>query len=640
MINAALGIWQFLLVWAIGSRIGRSVNARLPLGYRAALAFGLGEAAVSYSLFALGLVGGLRFWVLVPAAALGTALCAPAFFREARTWAAAAWPRIVGDPAASAMAAFLFSIYILGACVPEREVDSLWYHLATPLHYIHNGGFIREVPFNMPSHYPMNVHLHYAFSLLVGNDTTAKFFILCHFVPMLILLWSATRRYAGARWGLFAVAAYLCILHFRLPVMVNVQRAVYFHVFLSTVLLWNALERKDRQSLILAALFCGMAMGSKFNGLLFGYVSQWLLMSGWVLLGRGIPAARRVGWWCAHSAIAWAMMGPWLVKSWLLTGNPLYPMLGSVFPTDPHFAPAMHSNDRNHGLNLLKSDTAGEFVGQVWVNIQWLLYNNDLIFFLGLLAVVTLPFLPAPRKFYPLASGWLAYALFTLLWGSDIARLFGANYGATVLLTAMTVQQIQAHLEGRVRFAPAFRWVILISLLVTFLMGRHLYLSSPNIRWFGGVYLSEAARREWLAERRIFTPALFRMKDWMDEHIPPDEMLYGYRTGYLFYLDRKYIVSGAHFGEQMDKWLDVGLDEAARNLRALDAEWLLFAEPDGAGGARLPHPRFEAFIERYGRLRHREGNIVLHRLIDGAANEAGGPETGDADSTTGTDRSG
>ena len=510
------------------------------------------------------------------------------------------------------IAGFLLLIFFLGACVPEREVDSLWYHLAVPLYYIQHGGAIQLVPFNMPSHYPMNLHLHYTLSLLVGNDTTAKAFITCHFFPILVLLWLAVKRTSRSEWGLFAVTLYLCCLHFRLPVMANNEQAVYFYVFLSMVLLWEALERWDRTLFILAALFCGMAMGTKFNGLLFGYMPQGMLLAGWALTRARAHGGRAIRWLLLHSLIAWSLMSPWLIKSYMYTHNPFYPLLGEIFPTDPDFIHAMHSNDHNHGLNLLKSHSAGEFFGQVWKNVEWLLYNDDLLFFLGLLATVMLVFLPASRKIYPLVTGLLAYALFPMMWGSDIARLFAVNYGVIVLLITWVIQIVGDHLKKR--SADGLYWLILLSLFITFLMQRQLYLRSPNIQWFGGVYLSESAREEWLTQRHIFSRDLFDMREWLKENIPPNEDLYGYRTGYLFYLFRPYIVSGAHFGEQMDAWLETGPEYTRQRLHALGVKWLLYGAPGPGIFTPAPHPRFSEWINRYGEPVHREGNATLYRL--------------------------
>ena len=221
----------------------------------------------------------------------------------------------------------------------------------------------------------------------MGNDTTAKVFNYCHFFPLLILIAAVVKRYAGRDWALFAVAIYLCSLHFRVPVMVNVQRAVYFYVFLSTAMLWYSLEHRNRKLFALSALFCGMAMGTKFNGLLFGFAPQFLFLSWRMLWWKRKEWKGELKWLCIYSAIAWAMMSPWLIKSLVLTGNPLYPMMGEIFPTKAEFVPAMLSNANNHGVNLLKSHSFGQFFGQIWKNVLWLLFNAYLIFFIGLLSL-------------------------------------------------------------------------------------------------------------------------------------------------------------------------------------------------------------------------------------------------------------
>ncbi len=243
-------------------------------------------------------------------------------------------------------------------------------------------------------------------------------------------------------------------------------------------------------------------------------------------------------------------------------------MMGEMFSTRAEFVHAMESNAHNHGLNILKSDTFSDFVSQILTNLSWLLYNVDLIFYLGLLCLGILLILrPAPLRL-PLACGTIAYGLFTMLWGSDIARLFGVNYGVVVLLITITVAYVYDQLTSLSlqRFLYVF---IIVSLFGTFLQQKYIYLRSPNIQWFGGIYLSEPARREWLSERNIFSRDLFHMRDWIHENLPNDEELYGYRTGYLFYFQRKYIVSGAHFGEQLDRWLEKGASYTARTTPAV-----------------------------------------------------------------------
>ena len=85
---------------------------------RAAVAFGLGETVLSYTLFLLGMAGGLRFRVLVPSAVLGSILCAPLFYRESRISA----PGAALDASLSifpAAGAEYFHLYILAPASPS-----------------------------------------------------------------------------------------------------------------------------------------------------------------------------------------------------------------------------------------------------------------------------------------------------------------------------------------------------------------------------------------------------------------------------------------------------------------------------------------------------------------------------------------
>jgi hypothetical protein len=611
MINLLLGFWQFFWVWGFGFFLAKRLKGKLPYGYYAAISFALGETCLTYAYFALGMVGGLRLSVLLPLAIILTALSLISWNREGVALYQKIVEHLSKSPGSAVVAAIILIIYFLAACVPEREVDSLWYHLAVPLHYITHGGYIQLVPFNMPSHYPMNAHLHYCFSLLVGNDTTAKIFNYCHFFPLLIIIGAVTKRYASAKWSLFAVALYLCCLHFRLPMMVNVQRAVYFYVFLSYALLWYSLERGRWNMTLLAAVFCGMSMGTKFNGLLFGFAPQLLFMTLRTILWKRKAWKEETLRLCIYALIALALMSPWMIKSYVLTGNPLYPMLEEIFPTDPHFIPAMKSNANNHGINLFKSKTTAEFFGQIGVNLRWLIYNAYLLFFLGLFSLFILLIIRKKRWVYPITAALLAYGFFPLLWGSDIARLFGVNNGLVVLCITLVV----SWLTPRINRGHWLVGIILFSLFFTFIKERYYFLSSPNIRWYGATALSETARREWILERRIFSDALYRMKQWLNVNADPTEELYGYRTGYLFYLDRKYIVSGAHFKEQIDIWLHQDADYTAQQLHQLDVKLLLTNHDNWIHQDENIKKNWQDFVQRYlDPVRH-EGEIHLYRLL-------------------------
>jgi hypothetical protein len=156
--------------------------------------------------------------------------------------------------------------------------------------------------------------------------------------------------------------------------------------------------------------------------------------------------------------------------------------------------------------------------------------------------------------------------------------------------------------------------VLLLAMLFSFIQEKHLFLSSPNINWFGQPALSEEARREWLIERHVVTDDLFRMKDWLDEHIPREATIFAHDAGYLFYLNRKVILSDAFFGEPLRDWLLEG--SALRNLERFGAEYLL---DGGKTRDAMPEETRQAW-ERFQRealeLIHKEGEMAIYRLVD------------------------
>lgn len=610
MLTLLIGIWQFSLVWAWGFFLERRLRFNLSYGYRAAIAFGLGESTLSLFFFVLGICGGLRLEVFLPLSILASCGLFSSFVTELNTLYEKIKPRLLQTPLATFISASIFLIYLLGACVPEREVDSVWYHLGVPLYYVTHGGAIQLVPFNMPSHYPMYLHLHYTFSLIFGNETTAKMFNVLHFVPLLILLWSVVRDRSDESWGMFAVAVYLTCLHFRLPVMANEQRSVFFFVFLSTVLIWLSFERKHWSLFLWGSYFCGVSMGTKFNGLIFGYVAQGLLMLVWFFIDRKDSLKTAIKHLLVHSFICWAVMSPWMIKSFIYTNNPLYPLLGEYFNTNPEFVPPMENNATRHGLNILKSKTITAFIAEINVNFQWFLYNADLIFFLGIMALLIVLSLRKKEWLLPAISGSIHYFLFTWMWGSDVGRLFAASYGVVVALIALAI----SWLSHRVSYGKWLVRFVLFSVFFTFFFQRYAYLKSPNIRWFGQIYCTEDSRRNWLSERNLFSADMFRMKDWMRDRVPKEDEIYVYRLGYPFYLYRKYLVSDALFGEQVDRWLLQGSQYTYRQLRSYHVRWMLINE--------LPNqpidPRIEdawgKFKQTYLEKVYQEGSVALYKV--------------------------
>lgn len=553
MIDYALGILQFGLLWAIGFCFWRWIPAAWPIGYRLAVAFGLAQTLASYLLLGLGLLGALQAWLILPPFVLAGFLGLPMLLAVSQQCLPTLTAQVRWQPVTSMAIAMLGAWFALGAAVPEREVDALWYHLAVPQFYWLSGGLIQEVPYNLPSHYPMNGQLHYVISLMLGNEITAKVFQLLHVIPLALLLGAVVKRYLSVTWSLPAVLILLCAIHWKLPVMANVQRMEYFYALLAFALLWHGLESGQKRTLIWAGLFTGMAMGVKLTAILL----VWAPGAG-LFAVRMLLQPKRVRWLLPmlvlYSLLAWALLCPWLLKTWLYTGNPFYPALPNWFPAQGAYAAAAEQYANTHGFTPLKASGLVEWFRLVGENLYWWLANSDLI---PLLAIVSLLLLPAwmrKRWLHAWLSALFAMMAFTLLWGHAVARLFSITYGVLCLLVVIFL----AALSQRAKTAAAVARLVPFLMLFTFVNGQVFYLASPNIDWFFRPALTEPARQAWLIEREVVSADLFAMRDWIEPRLPSHERIYAYQAGYPFYLRHSVIVSDALFGEQIHRWLQRG----------------------------------------------------------------------------------
>ena len=234
----------------------------------------------------------------------------------------------------------ILAISILAA-VPPVDRDALTHHLAVPKLYLQHGGMV-EIPWIPFSYYPMNLDLLYLVPLYFGQDIAAKYI---HF-GFALLTAAAIYGYLRRRTGSTAWALLGGLLFLSLPVIVKLSITVYVDlglIYFSTaslllLLRWTG-EDGRLGHLVAAGALCGLAMGTKYNGLL-----TFFLLSCFVPLASmrcadapagtaagGGKALRAVGAGVLFAAVALAVFSPWMIRNTLWTGNPVYPLYDGLF---------------------------------------------------------------------------------------------------------------------------------------------------------------------------------------------------------------------------------------------------------------------------------------------------------------------
>lgn len=288
-----------------------------------------------------------------------------------------------GFPGAVALAVccpLFLLVMLLGAMLPATDFDVLEYHLEAPKEF-YLAGRVSFLPHNVYANMPAATEMLSLLSMVVAGDgwwgALVGKTVIFTFVPATALgLWCAGRRYFSPAAGAFAAAIYLTTpwAH-RLAVVGWVEGASAFYLLMSVVAVLAAVRRTGavestrgppvpalcdarkagRWRLFLTAgWFAGAAVATKYPAAVLV-----ALPLGVAVIGRPwLPALRRraagFGSGTATDQVAGTgdgaglfvriavpagafalgvalVAGPWLVKNFIATGNPTYPLLYRLF---------------------------------------------------------------------------------------------------------------------------------------------------------------------------------------------------------------------------------------------------------------------------------------------------------------------
>ncbi len=253
----------------------------------------------------------------------------------------------------AALAALVASVLILAA-VPPVDRDALTHHLAVPKLYLRHGGMV-EIPHVPFSYYPMNLDLLYLAPLALGNDIAPKYIHFAFALLTAVLIFSYLRRRLESR--TYALLGALMFLS--LPVIVKLSITVYVDlglVFFSTAALLQLLQWAGEghrwRNLVWGGIWCGLALGTKYNALVTFFLLACLVPILYLRGARHSPlhdsanpsSLRAAGAAIVFFLAAAAVFSPWMVRNAAWTGNPVYPLFQGVFNrfgTGPPFAPAI-----------------------------------------------------------------------------------------------------------------------------------------------------------------------------------------------------------------------------------------------------------------------------------------------------------
>ena len=216
-----------------------------------------------------------------------------------------------------------------GAMVPPFEYDELEYHLGALAEYAKAGRII-FLPHNFYSNMPQLAEMLYLLTLAMTSDIAAKLLHWLFGVLTAVSVYTIGARLWNRNVAITAAALFYCVPFVQdLSQTARIDLATTFFGMLAFggLLVWA--EREEQRGwLWLSAIAAGAAVSTKWTA-----VAVVLLPATVSLACVRKSLTLTTGYWL----LATVFVVPWLVKNWLFTGNPVYPLFYNAFPS-PHWS--------------------------------------------------------------------------------------------------------------------------------------------------------------------------------------------------------------------------------------------------------------------------------------------------------------
>lgn len=465
---------------------------------------------------------------------------------------AVSFRRRSGDRLWQAIVLLTIAIALIGALAPEQEYDALWYHLGLPKIWLQQG-YLVDLPTDFISLYPMTWELIFGAGLAMGGQIGAK---LLHFacLPLTALLvYQLTGRFVPRASPWLAVALFVTIpIVFWEATTTYIDLALALHVGLVIYALLRD-ENRRWQWLLLAALHLGFALATKHLAL-------------FVLALTAIGLALKL-WWQERDlrsvilpvlvlcGLSLLLPLPWYVRSWLASGNPVFPELFEIFGAPPDRWDAV----TEAGLSNFLAEFGRPRTLPNLLTLPWdmTVHAADYSGTLGPLLLLLLPALFLRRRLNSAILWLLAFVgLFLALWASPFSSFqmrflvpitpFLAVLAATATAQLGTLLNSLSHRGKRCLYAGL---TILLSLNLPPFIQFH---EGDRVQWQGwinhamhqipfAVVMGQQSQTDYLKKA---VPSYLAWQ-YINTHLPANARILSFSSGDHFYSDRDRIWSYA-----------------------------------------------------------------------------------------------
>lgn len=312
---------------------------------RTALAGGMGYSSISLLTLALGCAGLQHRWLfscllLLP---IVTLLIVPLRNGIDIKHLQASWQHIAKHHIWLMGCLVMLFPMLLGAMLPSTDFDVKEYHLEGPKEYF-LAGHIHFLPHNVYTSFPFLTEMLSLCSMVLADDwffgSLVGKTVLMTFAPITAMgVYVVGKHVADSKVGMVAALIYLSTPWvYRISIIAYTEGAMCCYVVLTllALLTWREVVAQEQSSnsisrlTLLVGLLAGSAIATKYPGMVMVAIPTALVLLCDVVRHR-LPVQRIMKLASLFILGGVLTFGPWVAKNFVETGNPVYPLMYSVF---------------------------------------------------------------------------------------------------------------------------------------------------------------------------------------------------------------------------------------------------------------------------------------------------------------------
>ncbi len=220
---------------------------------------------------------------------------------------------------------------IAEALFPASNWDEVAYHLAIPKIYIHNHQ-LTYIPYIPYSNWPLETEMLYTLCLLLQWESGCHMVVWSDLILICCALYIFGKKYYSGQSGLIAAAIFAStpmVMILAGTGLIELPLTLFTMLATLALIEWN--ETGELSLWVISAMSGGLAASTKLNAALVP------LILGIVFVLMMIKHKERFFIICknfiGYGLIAFLVVAPWYIKSWIFTGNPFWPFLYQFIPS-------------------------------------------------------------------------------------------------------------------------------------------------------------------------------------------------------------------------------------------------------------------------------------------------------------------